>query len=219
MMDTVIFDMDGLLVNSEPLWEEAMAIVFTQMGIHLKKSDYRKTTGLPTVNIVAYWRQYFDFQGKSDQQVKEEVHHKVKELIAEKSSLKKGVQYILDFFKEKDFKIGLASSSPEEMIKMNLERFKLNTYFSAVHSGEHHQYGKPHPSVYLSCAQELGTAPTHCIVFEDSVNGMIAAKAARMKVVAVPEKHNWSNPKYALADLELHALTEFKTDHLTSLGN
>lgn len=212
MVDTVIFDMDGLLVDSEPLWREAMADVFAQLDIYLKEEDYFKTMGMRTIEVVEYWHQYFKWTQKSTEQVSQEILEEVTARVRTEGVLMEGAKEILDFFRHKDFKIGLASSSPMSLIKTVLSHFELESYFETYHSGEHEEYGKPHPSVYLSCAKELKSDPAQCLVFEDSIAGLIAAKAAQMKAVAVPDKSNWDDLRYALADLKLSSLKEFTTE-------
>ena|SRR5690625_1637365 len=214
MIKTVIFDMDGLLVDSEPLWREAMEHVFAGMDIYLSKDDYVKTIGLRTTEVVDYWHKQCGWKDKSTEQVSQEILEEVVERVLQKGVLMEGATYILDFFKQRGFKIGLASSSPMLMINTVLEHFHLKDYFLTRHSGEHQDYGKPHPSVYLSCAEELGADPLKCLVFEDSLNGLIAAKAARMKAVVVPEKENRDKPEFSLADMKLHSLKEFTEDTL-----
>src|SRR5690606_35702669 len=112
------------------------------------------------------------------------------------------------------FKTGLASSSPMELIQTVVGHLGIRPYFQAFYSAENEAYGKPHPAVYLACAQELGSSPLQCIAFEDSITGLIAAKAARMKTVAVPEAHRRSDPRYVLADMRLSSLKEFTESSL-----
>lgn len=217
MVKTVIFDMDGLLINSEPYWKMAMKEVFAEMDITFTEEEYERTVGLPTSEIVEYWSAFVDWQGKTEQQVCTEILDNAKSKILAHGTLMEGALYLLNFFKEKGFKMGLASSSPMMMIKAVLDKFELEQYFEALHSGEHHEYGKPHPAVYLACAKELKADPVYCLVFEDSINGMIAAKAAKMKVVAVPEEHNKDDKRYTLADAQLPALKEFTEETLKKL--
>jgi sugar-phosphatase len=130
-----------------------------------------------------------------------------------------GLHYILEYFHTKDLKVGLASSSPLNLIECVLNHLNISSYFQAVYSAEFEPYGKPHPAVYLTCAKGLNVSPVHCLAFEDSVNGMVAAKAARMKVVAVPELHNQKDKRYGLADLQLPSLLHFTDEHFEQLNN
>lgn len=86
----------------------------------------------------------------------------------------------------------------------------IRHYFDELCSAEHMTYGKPHPMVYLTCAEKLGISPLNCLVIEDSVNGIIAGKAAQMKVVAIPEDINKNNPKFSIADYSLESLLEIQ---------
>ena len=219
MIDTVIFDMDGLLVDTEPLWVVAMQQVLQTVNVTITPELAIQTTGLRTVEVVNYWYDHFKWNGKTKEQVSQEIIEAVSEQVVCNGKPMEGMKYILDFFKEQKIKLGLASSSPIEFIHLVLDHFGLNPYFEAVASAEHEPYGKPHPAVYLSCAQQLKSNPLNCLAFEDSINGMVAAKAARMKVVAVPEMHNKQNPKYTLADLKLDKLSDFTSLHFKQLDS
>lgn len=217
MINTVIFDMDGLLVDSEPLWGIAMREVFATVGVTLTPELTHRTTGLRTREVVSYWHNYFKWEGKSAKQVTNEIIESVTRKIMAEGRAMEGLTYILDFFRERNFKMGLASSSPLRLIEAVLDHLQIKESFQAVYSAEFEDYGKPHPAVYLACAKALNSDPLECIAFEDSVTGMTAAKAARMTTVVVPEPHNRQDPRYALANMKLDSLLQFNDQQLALL--
>jgi sugar-phosphatase len=103
-------------------------------------------------------------------------------------------------------RVALASSSAYRLIRAVTERLGLADSFDCVYSAEEEEYGKPHPGVYLTAARRLGVAPTQCLAVEDSFNGVLAAKAARMKCVAVPEPAQRRDPRFCIADVVLDSL-------------
>ena len=121
----------------------------------------------------------------------------------------KGVEDALKLLKRHNYKIGLASSSPKHMIDALVEHFGLTTYFDCITSADAVELGKPHPAVFLHCAAALVAKPNQCLVLEDSVNGMIAGKAARMKVIVVPDELHFDDPRFSLADAKLKSLEDF----------
>ena len=128
-----------------------------------------------------------------------------------------GVHHALDLFKKKLFRIGLATSSPLSLAKIVTDKLGIGEYFDAVTSAGDLPYGKPHPQVYMDCAAALSSSPLDCLAFEDSFNGLIAAKAARMKCVAIPVSDQFSLPKWGAADLKLSSLADFTVEHLEQL--
>jgi mannitol-1-/sugar-/sorbitol-6-/2-deoxyglucose-6-phosphatase len=204
----VIYDMDGVLIDSEPLWKIAMEEVFKEVGCSLTRKDFEKTVGLRLDEVISYWFQHAPWEGPGPEIVLQEIVKKMIVLIRQHGEPLPGVLESLAFFKEKGFKIGLATSSYEILIDTVLEVLQIKSFFDKTHSAEHEKYGKPHPAVYLHTAKELGVSPLECLVIEDSINGVIAGKAARMHVICIPEKTHTPNPKLIIADENFDNLSE-----------
>jgi HAD superfamily hydrolase (TIGR01509 family) len=204
----VIYDMDGVLIDSEPLWKIAMEKVFSEVGCNLTKKDFEQTVGLRLDEVITYWYKHAPWEGAGPELVLERIIQRMITLIQENGNPLPGVLESLAFFKQQGYKIGLATSSYEVLIDTVLETLAIGHYFDKTHSAEHEKHGKPHPAVYLHTAQELGVNPLECLVIEDSINGVIAGKAARMHVICVPEKSHNPNPKLILADATFNDLNE-----------
>lgn len=216
-INTVIFDIDGLLINSEPLWNQAAAEVFASRNVYISEEEYATTTGLRTKEFVAWWLTHFQQDPAIFPEVEKEIVTNVLDKIATKAETLPGVSYIFDFFATRGFKIGLATSSPPELIAIAKKITGIESYVMAATSAEDLPYGKPHPQVYLNCATALGVAPIHCVCFEDSFNGMVAAKAARMKCVVVPHASEQEHAKWGAADVKLNSLEQFTEQVLLNL--
>ncbi len=216
-LTTVIFDMDGLLIDSEPLWEEAATEIFARYKIKLTPQQYATTTGLRTKEFISWWFGYFKIPLTDADNIEKEITEKVIELVLKKGNPMPGLPHIFNFFTERNFKIGLASSSPLNLIEVVIDLLQIRNHLHAISSAASLQYGKPHPEVYLNCAKELNAAPAECMCFEDSFNGIIAAKAARMKCVVVPAPNSAKELKWNAADLKISSLQNFNQLLLQSL--
>ena len=206
---TVIFDMDGLLINSEPYWEQAGEETLAQFGVTLTQDQYHTTTGLRTREWVDWWFSWFNIDKRFAAEAEDMIVKKAIEKIAQYGKALPGSGYIFDFFREKNFKIGIATSSPTALVNVVAEKLNITGYLQAIASAEELPYGKPHPQVYLNCAEQLNTSPLHCICFEDSFNGMIAVKAARMKCVVIPAPQQHDETRWDAADIKLQSLSQF----------
>ncbi|WJD48301.1 hexitol phosphatase HxpB [Enterobacter sp. PGRG2] len=210
-----IFDMDGLLIDSEPLWDRAELEVMASLGVDItRRNELPDTLGLRIDMVVDLWYAQQPWNGPDRGEVTERIIARSLSLVEEKRPLLPGVREALTLCKAQGLKIGLASASPLHMLEKVLAMFELTDYFDALASAGTLPYSKPHPQVYLDCAAKLGVDPLTCVALEDSVNGMIASKAARMRSVVVPEEANQNDPRYALADVKLHSLAELTASHL-----
>ncbi|HVA97943.1 MAG TPA: hexitol phosphatase HxpB [Bacteroidia bacterium] len=213
-IQTAIFDMDGLLVDSEPIWKEAEHIIFGKAGIEMTIEMCNQVMGMRVDEAVEHWLIRFPKINFSSAQMQSMIMDKVEELITEKGKIMEGVIPTIELLKSENIKIGLASSSHFRVIYAILKQFQLEKYFEIVHSAELEKYGKPHPAIYLSTAEKLNTHPSYCLAFEDSFNGLISAKAAKMKTICVPDKNHFSETHFDIADKKLKSLSDFKTDYL-----
>lgn len=200
--DTILFDMDGVLVDSEPLWKTAMHEVFSSLGSNLSKSDFQLTVGMRIDQVINYWKEK-DHWRKTSYIIENQIINKMIDLINEEGKLLAGVKETLLFVKSNK-KIGLASSSPRALIEAVLKKTEIESLFDGIFSAENETHGKPHPAVYLTAAHNMGSNPSTCLVIEDSLNGVIAGKAANMTVICIPEKSHHLNPKLTVADFHFN---------------
>ena len=207
--DAVIFDMDGVLIDSEPLWKIAMEKTFHMVGCGITKEDFQHTVGLRIDEVVEYWFNEVGWEKYTAKEVEEQIVVSMIKLIQENGSPLLGVIKTISFLKAKGISIGLATSSYAVLIKTVLETLSIENEFDFVHSAENENYGKPHPAVYLTVAEKLGVEAQKCLVIEDSLNGIVSGKAARMTVVCIPEKSHNPEPRLMLADHTFESMEEF----------
>lgn len=208
-MNAALFDLDGLLVDSEPLWFAAMQAVLGELGVDVDPVKASQCMGMRVDAGVQFWYDTVGWEGPSPPEVKERITRYIMRDFTERGQPKPGVRSVLEFFREERVPMAVASSAPPEYIQHVLDGLGITGYFDLVYSAEHEPQGKPHPGVYLTAARRLGVPPAACVVFEDSVVGVQAAAAAGMVCVCVPEPHMFNDPRIQAADYVLHSLVEF----------
>ena len=215
----MVFDLDGLLIDSEPFWRRAEIEVFATVGVHLSEADTRQTMGLRVDDAVLHWYERRPWSGMEPVEVERAVTARVAELIESIGEPMPGALDVVDLCRDRSIPMAVCSGSYAQVIEAALDRLGLTSSMSAWHSAEWEPLGKPHPGAYLSTAAKLGVDPTSCLAFEDSFNGAISAKAARMRVVAVPEPAALSSIRWGFCDLVLDSLEAFDEAALESLGH
>lgn len=202
----VIFDMDGLLVNSEPCWHIAEKVVFGKVGLNLTTEQCIETTGKPVKDVIQYWFAKKPWSNPDFMAMETELFAEATKAIKKTAPLMPGVLETLVWAKTKGFKIGLASASPMNMIEMVLEKFKLTSKFEFHHSAELEEFNKPNPAVYLTVARKLNTPIEHCMILEDSFNGVKGAVASGAQVIAVPGHEEFKQSRFDIANLKTSSL-------------
>lgn len=196
----VIFDMDGVLIDSEPLWRRAMIQGFGEAGMPITEDQCKSTTGQRFTEVVAYWSRHFGKEASENAGLEAKVIDLLIALIETEGKMMPGVPDVLNVCASHRIPLGLATSSAERLMAAVLKKLKLEQVFTKAVSAQRMTYGKPHPEVFLVCAQGMGVPPSDCWVIEDSVNGVIAAKAAQMVTLAVPDPDHRDDPRFAIAD-------------------
>jgi len=197
MLKAVIFDLDGLLVDSTPLQWEANKIFLQKHGKQFAVPQNRE--GMRIIDILLEMKDLYDLAGDIEdlymdrQQIYFDIVRKELELFP-------GALELLENLKKRGIKIALATSGDRNYISVLFEKFpQLNDYFSVIVSSEDVKIGKPNPEVFLTTAKKLNAAAQECVVLEDSVNGILAAKAAHMEVICIPNL-NYPEADYFQAD-------------------
>jgi len=214
MITTVLFDMDGVLIDSEKFWQQAEREIFTSVGCQWNEEIAHQTTGQTTRAVTELWYSLYPWEGQTIEEVEQAVIDRVDELIRQEGEIKKGVRTTLSFLQSNAIKIGLATNSTPSLIQTVLSHLQLTSYFQTTVSAHDVPQGKPAPDIYLQAAKNLHTSPSNCLVIEDSFTGATAGKKAGMTVFIVPELAFYDNPKFDLADRKLFSLEEFEENFL-----
>lgn len=214
MIKGVIFDMDGLLVDTEPLWQQAETKIFNQLGARLTPEMCKTMMGKRIDVVVAHWCDEFNISEPSQQEIILDIQDEMEMRIREGIDLLPGVENTLNYFLQYNYKIALASSSARQLIRAVLQTTGIEKYFDVVSSGQCELYGKPHPATFLTTLRNMKLQPDEAVVFEDSFYGGIAAKAAGIRTILVPGKEEQNHPKFGFADKILGSMEEFSEEVL-----
>ncbi len=202
-----LFDMDGLLFDSEHFWHQAEVEILGRLGVPLGGPEARATKGVAVDEVVDFWFERHPWAGPSPEEVVASLLARVGDLVVEQGRLLPGVERAIDLAEARG-PLALASSTPLDLIERLLTHFGLRERFEIIRSAQFEPYGKPHPAVFLSAAAALGVTGPQCLVLEDSAAGVIAAAAARMTVVAVPAPEDRHLPAFGLAARVLDSLDQ-----------
>ncbi len=207
---TAIFDMDGVLIDSEPFWRIAEKAVFREEGVEITDAMCLDVQGMKAEHVVAKWVGMFPGLKYSVEHYTGRIIDGVYQLIQEHGCVMDGIIDALEFFRERGCRILVASASNYRLINAVVDKLGIRKYFDVLHSSEDEKLGKPHPDVFIHAAERVGARPGECVVIEDSANGVRAGKSANMAVIAIPAAASFSNPVFDLADWKLRSAWEIR---------
>jgi sugar-phosphatase len=214
----VIFDMDGVIVDSEPFWRRVEAACFDELGADIRPFlGHGLTMGLRVDQAIRFLVAASGLEGVDEVALEEKVVAGIVAAIYDDAELMPGVIAALDFFAGSGVGIALASGSTPPVITAVMEKFSLTERFDVICSAADDVIGKPNPAIFLRAAASLEAEPAETLVIEDSLNGVIAAKAAMMRCVAVPHPDDAGDPRFSIADLLLGSLEELPA-HAGEIG-
>ena len=184
----VLFDMDGLMVDTESLATEAFIHSAKKQGYDMTKEETLLVLGFTTKSIYEFWENYFKNSDVSGKQLVDD-HYKYIENILFTTGPRKMpyIEELLKYLKESNYKVAVASSSNMNHLINNMEKTGLKKYIDEFASGAEVKNGKPAPDVFLLAAERLGVEPKKCLVLEDSKAGVIAGSSVGAKVIMVPD--------------------------------
>lgn len=209
MLKAAVFDMDGLMFDTERLvyrnWQDMM----DKRGYDYSIEDFKQTVGRRKAEVQNF---YFGKYGKDFPywEISEEGKGRYVRYVQEHGiSVKPGLYELLSALREKNYRIALATSTSRQTAELNLRSAKVTDYFDALVCGDDVKNGKPHPEVFLTAASRLGVAPEDCVAFEDSINGIKSAYAAGMETVMVPDFLQPTEEIVPMIDFLLKTLDEY----------
>ena len=208
MLKGVIFDMDGVIVDSEPIHRKAYQHLFEELSIEVSDALYESFTGRATLSICQTLCNHFHLKENPETLValKRKYYHYLFDN-DERFQLIDGVLDLIKDYHTNGLTLVLGSSASMPNIERIFERFNLNTYFKTKFSGADLKASKPHPEIFLKASQSTGFNIEECMVIEDSTNGMEAARAANIFCVGYKSKHS-KNQDYSKADI---VISDFKS--------
>lgn len=208
-IDAVLFDLDGSLVDSMWLWRDIDIEYLGRYGISLPGGLQADIEGMSFSETAVYFKERFQIP-ETVEKIKEDWNQMAWDKYTHQVPLKAGAGKFVQICREKGIRLGIASSNSRELIENVLRVHGILKFFDAVVTGCDVEKGKPAPDVYLEAARQCHVKPEHCLVFEDIVAGILAGKAAGMKVCAVEDEYSryQEQEKRKLADYYIKDFTE-----------
>jgi beta-phosphoglucomutase len=216
MLKAVLFDMDGVIVDTEPLHHKAYKMMFNDVGIDVSDSMYRSFTGQSTRGICEFLCKHFDLTLEPITLEKGKRAHFTKLFFEDPDlQLLDGVEDLIKNYHSNGLTLVVASSASMFTINNVMKRFNLDSYFKDKLSGADLKASKPHPEIFINAAKAAGVSNSECFVIEDSTNGIIAAKEADIFCVAYKSAHS-KDQDYTRADMTISDYKDITFDKIKS---
>jgi HAD superfamily hydrolase (TIGR01509 family) len=208
MLSAIIFDLDGVLADSEPWWTEIDAKLLAEYGVTYRGEYHQKVVGVSYRHAVEFFKKAFGLSVPTEEMMwrRGEI---ATEFFADRVGLFPNVKEVLEELRQMKLRLAVATSSVSTSARPFLDRHQLTKFFEVIVTGEEVERGKPAPDIYLCAAYKLGIPAHACLAVEDALPGVAAAKAAKMRVAAIPDRRFVDPRKYKKqADYVLNGLKE-----------
>ncbi len=215
-LQAVIFDMDGVIIDSEPIHYKVNQKLYEELEIEVSKEEYNNFIGISNTDHWNHLKEKYNLTDSIEDLIDKQNNQNVKHLQGSDEEPILGIVQLLEDLEINNIKIGLASSSSLRYIKAVTEKFAIDDYFSIMVSGENMDRGKPHPDIFLEAADRLGVDTANCVVIEDSEHGVQAAKSAGMKCIGFINP-NSGNQDLSLADSLVDSMKKVTVNMLEAL--
>jgi HAD superfamily hydrolase (TIGR01509 family) len=204
----MIFDLDGVLADSEPWWNEIDAKLLAEHGVTYRGEYHRNVLGVSYRLAVEFYKKVFGLSVSTEEMMRRRGEIAT-EFFASRVGIFPSTKEVLQELRQMNLHFAIATSSVSASARPFLDRHKLMPFFGVVVTGDEIERGKPHPDIYLRAAEKLGLATAGCLVIEDALPGIAAAKAAKMRVAAIPDRRFVDPHEYQKeADYVLGSLSE-----------
>jgi HAD superfamily hydrolase (TIGR01509 family) len=182
----VIFDLDGVLADSEPWWNQIDAKLLAEYGVMYRGEYHRNVLGVSYRLAVEFYKKAFNLSVSTDELMRRRAEIAT-DFFAKRVGLFPSAKEVLQELRHMNLHLAVATSSVSASARPFLDRHQLTAFFDAIVTGDEIERGKPHPDIYLCAAEKLAVAAAACLIIEDALSGIAAAKAAKMRVAAIPD--------------------------------
>ena len=211
MLSAVIFDLDGVLADSEPWWNQIDAKLLAEYGVKYCGEYHQNVVGVSYRLAVEFYKKGFGLSVPTEEMMRRRGEI-ANEFFANRVGLFPHVKEVLEELRQMKLHLAVATSSVSASARPFLDRHQLTRFFEVIVTGEEVERGKPAPDIYLCAAEQLGIPADACLAVEDALPGVAAAKAAKMRVAAIPDRRFVDPREYEKeADYVLGSLKELPT--------